>query len=123
MKLWKMSALLMSAMPPSTAFAGGWGFRNDDCAPGSRDARGEWKPAFSRSKKLEWLDYAGLACHAEATRQAVNTQYLTQYQRPLLASIPDQAPAAVSTPAGEPRLPTLETPSTTPPVPTGVGVR
>jgi len=112
MTTWKRLAMpvLMIALATSltsTASAGGWGWgsRGEDCSPGTRYARAEWGPAFCRAKQLESYDCAGLTAYAESTRYALNTRFLSVYQRPSLTAAPSSAPV------GNYPLPGLDSPS------------
>ena len=116
MKAWKKTVMLLmgAVLPatlPTTTLAAGWGYRGDDCAPGTRNARAEWRPAFCRSKQLERLDCAGLAAYGASTQYAVNTRYLALYQRPMLTA----ATAPASSATADPLLPMLEPPDSTVP--------
>jgi hypothetical protein len=57
-----------------SAGAGGWSARRDDCAPGTRRSRREYEGEHALSKRLDRLNCAALAAHAEGYRLAINAQ-------------------------------------------------
>jgi hypothetical protein len=117
-----LGATAWAAAPIQARADGGWfGIGNrDDCAPGTRHAKGEWGLDFCRAKHLQHLDCAGLTAYSERMRFQLN-------QRPLMlflgnAGAPTPATPAAST-SPEPSLDPLSVPppgpGTTPsPVPT-----
>ena len=114
-KLVILAWMAVAATWQVSAIAGGWGARGDDCAPGTRNAKAEWGPAFCRSKSLESLDCAGLAAYAEATRHAENVRYLTLYQRPMLGAVPVKPRTLPLPPVLDAIAPTIETTTPNPP--------
>jgi hypothetical protein len=126
-------AATATALAPVSARAGlfdGWAARRDDCAPGTRHARGEYACEHARSRHLNDLDCAGLAAYAESERYRYNRQTLPLYllpgggagTRPATTTTP--APSSLlnqppmPTPRAEPMIPRTNTPpEPTPPPP------
>ena len=110
-----IAAMTMGALLLTGASArANWFSGRDDCAPSTRDARGEYQAEHRRAKELQDLDCAGLTCRAEASRMAINMRYFSLYNRPLAAPT-SRPPARPSTSILPPTETLLLPPTTTPP--------